>query len=281
MKVKKSSLRKTIYPTLVLLLILTACGSATPADSEAPVVNTEPPVSTPLPMTTIETSSPAPAAVTEAPSQISAEILDSLMDAADPCSLVTKEQVESVFGKSVQETDSDEESYGSSCEYDFGENSKLHVTVYAGEKATNFYATIITAGQQGCNEYLNALVDVSSAPPADPSLLKTPLDSLYHQYFDMVSKCAYVHTEERVDLSESVMTAETIFLDWSSSVAVLSDNKVIEFSYNESIPSDTTAEFEHAATIEEFYTLAEPYREQVLSGYTELLITLFLQPIDQ
>ncbi|MCI0558398.1 MAG: DUF3558 domain-containing protein [Nitrososphaera sp.] len=276
MQTINSSSTSLVYAGLVLLLVAVACGSVTSLETEAPSVNTEPPVST-----------PPPEAATEAPLQISAEDFVSLLEATDPCGLLTKEQVEAGFSKSVQEVKPEAAPLGSECEYVFAENNNLRVTFYDGENASNYFAVLITAGQQSCDEFFNALFDVSFAPltekypSADPALMEAPLDGLYRQYLDVLGECMYVHNEDRADIGEMVVTAETIFLNWSSNVAVLSEDRIIEFTYQEPIPSDVATELQGGTGKEEFYALAEPYRDQVLSGYTEILIGLLQQAISQ
>lgn len=267
---------KLFCASLVLLFVSVACGPATSVETEDPVVNTEPPVSTSL-----------PEAATEAPLQMSAENFQSLLEATDPCGLLTKEQVEAGFSKSVQEVKPVEVLIGSECEYVFAENNSLRVTFYDGENASNYFAVLITAGQQSCDEFFNALFDVSFAPltekypSADPALMESPLDGLYRQYIDVLGECMYIHTEDRADIGKIVVDAETIFLNWSSNVAVLSEDRVIEFTYQEPIPSDVATELQSGTGNEEFYALAAPYRDQVLSGYTEILIALLRQAISQ
>jgi hypothetical protein len=84
----------------------------------------------------------------------------------------------------------------------------------------------------------------------------------------------FVQNQNRADVGENVVTAETIYLNWSSNVAVTSDERVVEFIYQEPIPADAQAAFQGATDQESFYAAAQPYRDTVLAGYTESLIAL-------
>ena len=205
----------------------------------------------------------------------------------DPCGLLTKEQVEASFGKSVTEIKTEQTNLGSKCQYVFSEDNNLQVTFYEGGNAANYFAVLITAAGQSCDEFFEAMFDVAFAPltekypSADQSLLSLPLGDLYRQYIVMLGNCMYIHNQDRTDIGDNVVATETIFMNWTSNVAVLDTARVVEFTYQEIIPDDTLHILSAGTDKESFYALADPYRQQVLSGYTETLIGLLKQAIGQ
>lgn len=247
---------------LAYALVLSACGpaSSAPTSSQPAVQPSEAP--------TAEAQAPAPAGPLS-------------INASDPCSLLSKEQVEAAFGKSVLEVTPQQANIGRECEFKFdGQDTKLHLTSYEGADAQNYFAVLITAAGQSCDELLRSMLDVAFAPltekypSADQSLLQLPLGDLYQKYVDALGGCMYVHSQERTDIGANVLATETIFLNWSSNVAVLGDEQVVELTYQEPIPQDVSDKLAQGTDKDKFYALADPYREQILSGYTENLIQL-------
>ena len=248
--------------TLAYALVLSACGSAnsTPVNSQPAVQPSE-----------------APAAATQAPSsgnQLS-------VSTSDMCSLLSQDQVEAAFGKSVLEVTPQQANIGRECEFKFdGQDTKLRLTSYEGADAQNYFAVLITAAGQSCDELLKSMFDVAFAPltekypSADQSLLQLPLGDLYQKYVAALGECMYIHSQARTDVATNVLATETIFLNWSSNVAALGDEQVVEFTYQEPTPQDVSDKLAQGTDKDKFYALADPYREQVLSGYTESLIQL-------
>jgi hypothetical protein len=258
---------KTICAGVTLLMAAAACSA--------------PPVEEATQPASVSTDAPAAEAPTEPPTPQPAENI--VINSDDPCALLTREQVEAGFNKTVAEMEPQEASIGKECEFKFDEDTELRVTFYEGDHAVNYFAVLIAAGSQSCDEFFEALFDVAFAPltekypSADHTLLTTPLGALYTQYLDVLSQCMYVHSEERPDVGGNVIAVESVFLNWGSTVAALGDDRVVEFDYKEPIPADASEALKAGTDREKFYAIAEPYRDQVLIGYTEILIHLLKQ----
>ena len=55
----------------------------------------------------------------------------------------------------------------------------------------------------------------------------------------------------------------------------------MELSYQEEIPEETLDDLNSATDEESYNTLVNGYREEVLSGYTEILLSLLRQTLTQ
>ena len=205
-----------------------------------------------------------------------------VLDTADPCSLLTRAQVETSFGKVVQWV-KPMESVGPNCMYKFGEGNDLHITLYQGAAARNHLAVWIAAGQQGCDELIEVMFDRTPVllsekyPAADQSLVELPLSQMYRLYTSTLAECLYVHAADRPDAGANVFTSEAIFRSASANVAVLSDQSAAEFAYHELLPGEVAQALQQAADKEAFYAAAAPHGENVLAGYTEILLALLGQ----
>jgi hypothetical protein len=269
-----------IAPVFVLALTLLACTLSgtvsTPTLAPVSVPTDVLPTIEAAPATQIPGSTPA-----TQPSTGSHVVING----NDPCGLLTKEQVEAGFGKSVAEVKPEQTNIGRECEYIFGEDNDLRITFYEGENAANYFAVLITAAGQSCDEFFEVMFDIAVAPltekypSADQSLLSLPLGDLYRQYIVMLGNCMYIHNQDRADMGGNVVATETIFMNWTSNLAVLDTPRVVEFTYQEIIPDDTLQILSAGTDKESFYALADPYRQQVLSPYTEILIGLLKQTI--
>jgi hypothetical protein len=78
-----------------------------------------------------------------------------------------------------------------------------------------------------------------------------------------------------------VIATETIFPNWSSSVADPNKARVIELNYTEPIPDEVKQALSNGTDQDSYYALAETYQQEVLSGYTEIIIALLKQAADQ
>jgi hypothetical protein len=206
----------------------------------------------------------------------------------DPCSLLTKPQVEAAFAHSVTKGTLSRASFGRECEFRLGmEATEFSITYYEGQAAKNYFAVLITAARQSCEELLNAMLDVAVAPliekypSADPFLLELSLEKLYYDYIGVLGGCMYVHSGGRDEIGRNVIATETIFLNWSSSVAVLNKDRVIELSYTEPIPDEVKQALSRGTDMDSYNDLAETYQRDVLSGYTEIIIALLKQAAGQ
>jgi hypothetical protein len=200
------------------------------------------------------------------------------IDAASACDIVTQEQVEAAFGKPVTAVNPDDQAIGGGCEYVFNADTQteFQVSVYGGEAARSYFAGLTEALGSDCNEFANKIFDIDflTSPTSSEDVSATPLGELYTAYSEALSNCMFVQNTPRPDVGANVVTAETIFLNWSSNVAVLGDEQVVEFSYQEPISADAQAAFQGVTDKESMYTAAQPYRDSVLAGYTETLIGL-------
>jgi hypothetical protein len=253
--------------------------------SGTPPVPTLTPLS--LPTEVLQATEPAPATQLPAPTLTTQPAAGGpvMVNGSDPCAVLTREQVEAAFGKSVTEIRPEQANIGLECEYIFSEDNDVRVTFYEGANAANYFAVLITAAGQSCDEFFEAMFDLALAPlaekypSAEQSLLSLPLGDLYRQYIVMLGNCMYIHNQERPDVGENVVATETIFMNWTSNVAVLDPARVVEITYQEIIPDDVLQILSAGADKDSFYALADPYRQQVLSGYTETLIGLLKQAI--
>lgn len=209
---------------------------------------------------------------TALPSELPGAIV---IDAVDPCTLLTQEQVGAAFGASVVAVTPQSESIGSECEYDFeAEGTQLRVTFYEGAAAKEYFAVLINAAEESCDAFFEALFSVGLSEGSGDDLSATPLQDLYRQYIAVLGSCMYVHTEDRPEVGANVNATETIFFNWSSNVAVLGDERVVEFTYQENLPDEVRDALSVATDKESTYEIAGPYRDDILAGYTEILLGL-------
>jgi len=206
----------------------------------------------------------------------------------DPCRLLTKPQVEAAFAHSVTKGTLNRGSFGRECEFRLGmEDTEFRITYYEGQAAKNYFAVLITAARQSCEELLNAMLDAAVAPliekypSADPFLLELSLEKLYYDYIGVLGGCMYVHSENRDEIGGNVIATETIFLNWSSSVAILNKARIIELNYTEPIPDEAKQALAKETDMDSYNALAETYQKEVLSGYTEIIIALLKQAAGQ
>jgi hypothetical protein len=241
--------------------------------------------STPSP-TTDSQSSEAPAISNSSQTEGSAADSATIsLDTTNPCNLLTKQQVEAAFGKSVQEMKPQEQYTGHGCQFKFGENdAKFAISSYEGEGGKQFFAPLIIAGKESCDKFTTALFDAAFAPltgkqldPEAQALLASPSSDLYRQYVATMEPCMYVHSQDRPDIAANPVETETIFTNWTSNVALLYDDRVVEFSYEENLPDEAKQNLAAGTDKEKFYALADPYRQDVLSGYAEKLADLLNQ----
>jgi len=271
MNYKHAQPHKILTAGLALLLALMACSQSPSSQNE------------PLPADGVQSASTT---LPEPPSQAAGKVV---IEASDPCSLLTKEQVESAFGKSVKEVKTFEQSDGVFCSYKFGENNDFSIHINEGAKAIDNYALFVTAGKQSCQELVDTMFEIplpsllEKYPSADRSLLELPIGDLYRQYLGMLGECTYNHVQDRPDVGENVLATELIFfnLGWSSSVDVFGNERVTAFGYAESIPDDANQAFQTGTDKESYNAIADQYRQQVLSGYTEILLGLLKQAVSK
>jgi len=269
-------IRLVFFVSLILALILAACApSAEAPESEA-----------------AESGGAAPAAEAaeagedEGYQPPSAETGGAIaIDAADPCAIVTQEQVSAAFGKNVVEINTDTQSIGMVCEYAFvaDYSSMLQINIYSGEAAKHYFAGVNEALQEGCEAYFDKIFDVAfgQSPDSGQDVSGLSLGDLYTTYVGNLGDCMFVQNQTPTDIGENVITAETIYLNSTSNVAVLGEDKVVEFTYQEPIPNDVQTELQSTTDKVSFYAAAQPYRDTVLAGYTEKMIGLLQEATAQ
>jgi hypothetical protein len=204
-----------------------------------------------------------------------------VIDAADACSLLSEEQVEAAFGAEVVSVTPQTEAIGTECEYEFGvEGTQLRVTFYNGDPAKQYFATLVAAAEESCDAFFAALFSAGMSEGTGQDLSATPLEDLYRQYTALLGNCMYAVTEPRADVAPNVDATETIAFNWSSSLAVLGLDRVVEFTYQENLPPDVEEALSGATDKESTYAIAGPYRDEILTGYTEILLQLLQQATD-
>jgi hypothetical protein len=240
------------------ILVLSACAPA----ERGPVADGEPTE----PGVEVVESATLPPADVPGPIEIGA---------AEPCALLTEEQVEGAFGASVAAVSPQSESIGTECEYDFEtEGTQLRVTFYEGTPAKEYFAVLINAAEESCDAFFEAIFSAGLGDGSGEDLSATPLQDLYRQYIAVLGSCMYVHTEDRPEVGANVNATETIAFNWSSNVAVLGDERVVELTYQENLPAEVQEALSGATDKESTYEVAVPYRDSVLAGYTNILLGL-------
>lgn len=216
------------------------------------------------------------AEVVESATLPAADVPDPIViDTADPCSLLTEEQVEAAFGASVAAVTPQSENIGTECEYEFEtDGTQLRVTFYEGTAAKEYFAVLINAAEESCDAFFEAIFSAGLSESSGEDLSATPLQDLYRQYVAVLGSCMYVHTEDRPEVGANVNATETIAFNWSSNVAVLGDERVVELTYQENLPAEVQEALSQATDKESTYAIAGPYRDGVLAGYTDILLGL-------
>jgi len=109
------------------------------------------------------------------------------------------------------------------------------------------------------------------------------LGELYLMENDFSPKCWFSVQGNAPELGANIYVHESVvnLLGWrgNSEVAVVNDDKVVAFTYGESASDTAAQEFNKASDLDPLYVISEPYRQQVLSGYTEILMDLLKQVI--
>lgn len=272
-------IRQMIFLFLTFTLVVTACAPAaeTPATvpSEGQPAAEEP--------TAEEPTGEEPAAEEPQgyqPPEENAQAAGELsVDTSDMCALVTEEQVQSTFGKDVIEVDANPQIIGANCEYVFDADSEteFQVSVYSGDPNKHYFAVLLQAAQESCDAFFEKLFDIAfgEAPDSGQDVSGLSMADLYREYLAIFENCpSYLHVADRTDVGANVLAAELIVFNWSSIVALLGDDQVVEFTYQEPISAEATADLETATDRDSFYAAAQPYADTVLAGYTEILIGL-------
>ena len=271
----RNEIRLFFLVGLILTLGLAACapGAETP-EAQAPEAE--------APESEAATSAPdtGEAEATAAESTDGSEAMGTItIDATDACAIVSEEQVAAAFGKAVVEVNPDTQSIGSGCEYifDADTDTQLQVSIYQGDAAKHYFAALVAASQESCDAFFTKLFDIAfgEAPDSGQDVTGLSMGDLYRQYVGIFENCpSYVHTAERADVGENVLAIELIVFNWSSNVAVLGDERVVEFTYQEPISAEAQAAFQTATDRDSYYAAAQPYADTILTGYTDILIAL-------
>lgn len=202
-----------------------------------------------------------------------------VIDATDACGVVTQEQVTAAFGRDVVEVNTDTQSIGTACEFAFTADysSMVQINMYQGELAKHYFAGLVQASQESCDAFFEKLFDIAfgETPDSGQDVSGLSLGELYRQYVGIFENCpSYLNVTDRSDVGENVLTVELIVFNWSSSVAVLGDDRVVELTYQEPISPEAQADFQIATDRDSYYAAAQPYADSILAGYTEILVGL-------
>ncbi len=274
MKKNHSRYYKSFLAGAVLLLISMACNISSDTQTESLPTNAE---------------QPASAVPPEQPSQPPIEVA---LDANDLCGLLTKDQIEAAFGKSVQTVGRKGPGNVIGCSVEFTDGNKFTIDLMEREIDKHQFAVHIVGFQKGCEEGLFSFFEVFNpdfppTPSSDVAALMSDnsLGELYLMEYDFVPSCWFSVRSNASELGANVYTYESIvnLLNWngSSEVAVVNDDKVVSFTYAEQISDVTVQELNKATDLDSLYVIAEPYRQQVLSGYTEILLSLLKQAVSK
>lgn len=270
--------RIEIRQILLVGLILTLGSAACSPASEAPEVE--------APEAEAATSAPDTGEAEATAAEPAAEASGAMViEATDACAIISEEQVAAAFGKEVVESNADTQSLGSSCEYTFDPetNTEFQINIYTGDAAKAYFAGLAEALDESCEAFLDRVFDVAfgQSPTSEQDINGVSLAELYTNYVGKTGECMFVQNQMRPDVGENVISFETIFLNWSSNVAVLGEDRVVELTYQEPIPEEVNAELQAGTDRDSFYALAQPYRDSVLAGYTEILIGLLQEGAGQ
>jgi hypothetical protein len=264
---------KALTAGLAILLAMVACSQSPSGQNEPLTADGVQPASTTLP---------------EQSSQTTVEVV---ISTSDPCSLLTKEQVETAFGKSAQ-TFGPLQPSGNviSCKGEFTDGSIFYIDLFEREIDKQQFATHIVGYQKGCLEGMETYFEIFDpnfpiTPSSDVAALMSAnsLGELYLMENDFFPSCWFSVKGNASELGANVYVYESVLnlLGWhgKSDVAVVNDDKVVSFRYVEETSDVTVQELNKATDIDSLYVIAEPYRQQVLSGYTEILVGLLKQAV--
>jgi len=260
--------------TCALCFSLVACSAAAEGQDPTTASSTEAGMDE-----TAASSDETPAASAEAPTAAGEIVIAT----ADACALFSEEQVEAAFGKDAIEVNAQSEVIGAECEYVFDAetDTQLRVTFYEGDAARQYFAALVAASAESCDAFFEAMFDIAFGQGGDSGedLQGTPLSDLYRQYLAALEPCMYAVSEDRPEVGTNVVSSEVIFLNWSSNLAVLGDDQVVEITYQEPVTAEAEAEFNTALDRDSFYAVAQPYRDSVLAAYTEMLVGLLQEAV--
>jgi hypothetical protein len=273
--------------TLALLIMTSlACGLSAPSQPDQAANPSGTAISNePLP------TDPGQPASTIPPEQSSQTTVEVAIAASDPCSLLTKEQVETAFGKSTQ-TFGPQQPSGNviSCKGEFTDGSIFYIDLFEREIDKQQFATHIAGYQKGCLEGMETYFEIFNpdfppTPSTDVAALMSAnsLGELYLMENDFFPACWFSVKSNASELGANVYVYESVLnlLGWhgKSDVAVVNDDKVVSFRYVEETPDMIAQELNKVTGLDSFYVIAEPYRQQVLSGYSEILLGLLKQAV--
>jgi len=138
MNLKYARPPEILLARLALLLVMMAC-SQSPSGQNGP-----------LP------TDPGPPASATPPEESSPTAGEVVIETRDPCSLLTKEQVESAFGKSVQSFGPKPPGNVIGCKAEFADGNSFNINLFEREIDKQQFATQIIAYRKGCAEGLEA-----------------------------------------------------------------------------------------------------------------------------
>lgn len=274
MNEKYSQYYKSFLAGMVLLLISMACSISSNTQNES-----------------LPTDAGQPASASTTPlEQSSQAAIEVPLGASDLCGLLTKEQVETAFGKSVQTIGLAPLGNVIGCDVEFVDGNSFSINLFEREIDKQQFATHIIGFQNGCTEGFSSFFEVFNPDfPPTPSLdvqalmSDNSLGELYLMENEFLPNCWFSVPGNASEIGTNVHTSESVLKiqNWhgSSEVAVVNNDKVVEFSYSEQASDATAQELNKATDLETLYKIAEPYRQQVLRGYTEILLDLLKQAV--
>jgi hypothetical protein len=272
MKKSCSQYYKSFLAGAVLLLMSMACNISSNTQAETLPINAE------------QSASAVPP---EHPSRPPIEVA---LDASDLCGLLIQEQIEASFGKSVQTIGLAPPGNVVGCDVEFADGNSFDINLFEREIDKQQFATHISGFQNGCTEGFSSFFEVFNPdfPPTPSSEIQilmsdSSLGDLYLKEMDSWTGCFFVVLGNASEIGTNVNTFESVMKiqDWvgSSTVAVVNEGKVVEFSYSEPVSDTAAQELDKATDLASLYSIAEPFRQQVLSGYTEILLDLLKQAV--
>lgn len=267
-------IRQMIFLFLILTLFVVACAPA----AEAPAVEAPTAVESTTEPAGEEPADEEPEGY-QPPEDGPAARGELSVNTANACAIVSEEQVAAAFGKDVVEVNANTQTIGAGCEYVFDADSEteLQVSVYSGDTAKHYLAGLVQASRESCDAFFEKLFDVAfgEEPDSGQDVSGLSMANLYRDYLGIFENCpAFVQVTDRTDIGSNVLTAELMVFNWSSTVALLGNDQVVEFTYQEPISAEAQADFQGANDRDSFYAAAQPYADTVLASYTEILIGL-------
>ena len=224
-------MRNAFAFTIIFSAIMLACNLTARQPTQPPPSDSEPTATPP----TAEVDTPTDTVPEAAPSAGQVEITE-----LNPCALVTKEYVETVFGYSVDEPTLTQETAFSMCFYIIKPGEGLTITIFEGDHAKNNFLNEIAQLQQGCSLSYKATTREETPTPLPPdveALRSKSISDLFLEDRELWKSCGGSHSQ-MAELGSNVYALRQMGLN-SAGIGITTENIYAHYSL---FLSDMTAE---------------------------------------